>query len=99
MLDQNLDGFGAERFPQENRAVAELMKKVGDIEGDERALEKETQALSQKQEAEVERRLRGQLEDFLKAEKEKIDKLKQRLAAVPDGRSRERRRRGHRAGA
>ena len=44
MLDQNADGFGAERFPQENRVVAELMKKIGDIEGDERALQKETQA-------------------------------------------------------
>src|SRR5450631_666853 len=38
MLDQNLDGFGAERFPQENRVVADLMKKIGDIEGDERAV-------------------------------------------------------------
>src|SRR5882724_4421576 len=85
MLDQNLDGFGAERFPQENRVVADLMKKVGDIEGDERALEKETQGLAGKQEAEVEKRLAGQLEDFLKREDEKIGKLKQRLASVPTG--------------
>jgi hypothetical protein len=85
MLDQNADGFGAERFPQENRVVAELMKKIGDIEGDERALEKETQGLAEKQEAEVERRLKGQLDEFLKRELEKIDKLKQRLASVPTG--------------
>ncbi len=85
MLDQNLDGFGGERFPQENRVVADLMKKVGEIEGDERSLEKETQALSEKQEAEVGKRLQGQLEDFLKREGDKIDKLKQRLASVPTG--------------
>jgi hypothetical protein len=85
MLDQNLDGFGSERFPQENRAAAELMKKIGEIEGDERALEKETQALAEKQQAEVDKRLKGQLEEFLKKENEKIDKLKQRLAAVPTG--------------
>src|SRR5262249_44289653 len=85
MLDQNLDGFGAERFPQENRVVADLMKKVGEIEGDERSLEKETQGLSERQEAEVSKRLAGQLEDFLKREGEKIDKLKQRLASVPTG--------------
>jgi hypothetical protein len=84
-LDQNLDGFGAQRFPQENRAAAELMKKVGDIEGDERALEKETQGLADKQEAEVDKQLKGQLEDFLKREGEKIDRLKQRLAGVPAG--------------
>jgi hypothetical protein len=85
MLDQNLDGFGAERFPQENRAAAELMKKVGEIEGDERGLEKETQGLADKQEAEVDKQLKGQLDDFLKREAEKIDRLKQRLAGVPAG--------------
>ncbi|HEX4404430.1 MAG TPA: DUF4175 family protein [Polyangia bacterium] len=85
MLDQNLDGFGAERFPQENRVVADLMKKVGEIEGDERGLEKETQSLAEKQEAEVGKRLSGQLEDFLKRETEKLDKLKQHLAGVPTG--------------
>ncbi len=85
MLDQNLDGFGDERFPQENRVVADLVKKIGDIEGDERALQKETQAVAEKQEAEVERRLKGQLDEFLKREVEKIEKLKQRLATVPTG--------------
>ena len=85
MLDQNLDGFGAERFPQENRVVADLMKKIGDIEGDERALQKETAAISEKQEAEVERRLKGQMEELLKREGEKIDRLKQKLASVPTG--------------
>ena len=85
MLDQNLDGFGAERFPQENRVVADLMKKVGEIEGDERGLAKETQSLAERQEAEVGKRLAGQLEEFLKREAEKLDKLKQHLAGVPTG--------------
>ncbi|HVT09272.1 MAG TPA: DUF4175 family protein [Polyangia bacterium] len=85
MLDQNLDGFGAERFPQENRVVADLMKRISDLEGDERSLQKETQALSEKQEAELQKRLKGQLEDLMKAEGEKIDRLKQRLAGVPTG--------------
>jgi hypothetical protein len=84
-LDQNAEGFGAERFPQENRVVAELMKKIGDIEGDERALQKETQAIADKQEAETQRRLKGQMEEFLKKEGEKVDRLKQRLASVPTG--------------
>jgi hypothetical protein len=85
MLDQNLDGFGAERFPQENRVVADLMKKIGDLEGDERGLQKETQALSEKQEAELQRRMKGQLEELMRREAEKIDRLKQRLAGVPTG--------------
>ena len=84
-LDQNLEGFGAERFPQENRVVAELMKKIGDLEGDERALQKDTQALADRQEAEVEKRLKGQLDDFLKKENEKVERLRSRLAGVPTG--------------
>ena len=85
MLDQNLEGFGAERFPQENRVVAELMKKIGDLEGDERALQKETQALADRQEAEVERRLKGQMEEFLKRENEKVERVKSRLSGVVTG--------------
>jgi hypothetical protein len=65
--------------------VADLMKKIGDIEGDERALQKETQAISEKQEAEVEKRLKGQMDDLMKREGEKIDRLKQKLGSVPPG--------------
>jgi hypothetical protein len=85
MLDENLEGFGAERFPQENRVVAEMMKKIGDLEGDERTLQRETQSLSEKQEAEIERRLKGQLDEFLKREEEKVERLRQRLGGVSTG--------------
>jgi len=86
MLDQNADGFGAERFPQENRVVADLMKKIGDIEGDERALHRETQAAADRQQAEMERRMRAQIDDIIKKEVEKVERLKQRLAGVPSAR-------------
>src|SRR5262249_37507196 len=85
MLDQNADGFGAERFPQENRVVADLMKKIGDIEGDERALHKETQAAADRQEAEMEKRMRGQIDDFIKKEGEKVEGRKSTLAGSPSG--------------
>ncbi len=61
------------------------MKKIGDLEGDERALQKETQGLADRQEAEVEKRLKGQLEEFLKRENEKVERLRSRLAGVPTG--------------
>ena len=85
MLDQNADGFGEERFPQENRVIADMMKKIGDIEGDERALQKETQAAADRQQAEMERKMRGQIDDFIKKEVEKVEHLKQRLAGIPSG--------------
>jgi hypothetical protein len=86
MLDQNADGFGAERFPQENRVVADLMKKISDIEGDERALQKETQAAADRQQAEMERRMRGQIDELIKKEIEKVERLKQKLAGIPSAR-------------
>jgi len=84
-LDDNAEGFGADRFPQENRVVADLMKKIGEIEGDERSLAGETKALSEQQEAQADKRLRGKLGDFVRAESEKIERLRQRLGDVRTG--------------
>ena len=61
------------------------MKKIGDLEGDERALQKETQGLADRQEAEVERRLKGQMDEFLKRENEKVERLQPRLSGVATG--------------
>jgi len=85
MLDQNAEGFGAERFPQENRVVTELMKKIGDLEGDERAVAGDTKSLADKQDAETQRRLRDKLAEWTRQENEKIEKLKQKLADVKTG--------------
>jgi hypothetical protein len=85
MLDENAEGFGAERFPQENQIVSDLMKKIGDLEGDERSLAGETQALSDKQDAETEKRLRGQLSDWMRKENEKVERLRQKLGQVKTG--------------
>jgi len=85
MLDENAEGFGAERFPQENRVVSELMKKIGDLEGDERAVAGDTKGLADKQDAETQKRLRDKLADWTRQENEKIEKLKQKLGEVKTG--------------
>jgi hypothetical protein len=85
MLDENAEGFGAERFPQENRVVSDLMKKIGDLEGDERAVAGDTKALADKQDAETQKRLRDKLGDWTRQENEKIEKLKQKLGDVKTG--------------
>lgn len=84
-LDENAESFGADRFPQENRVVADLMKKIGEIEGDERSLAGETKALSEQQEAQADKRLRGKLGDFVRAESEKIERLRGKLGDVRTG--------------
>lgn len=85
MLDQNAEGFGAERFPKENRVVSELMKKIGDLEGDQRAVAGDTKSLADKQDAETQRRLRDKLAEWTRQENEKIEKLKQKLGEVKTG--------------
>jgi len=85
MLDQNAEGFGAERFPQENRVVADLVRKIGELEGDQRQLAGETQGLADKQEAAIERKLRDRMDELVKRIDEKTERLRQRLAAVPLG--------------
>ena len=85
MLDENAEGFGAERFPQENRVVSELMKKIGDLEGDERAVAGDTKSLADKQDAETQKRLRDKLAEWTRQENEKIEKLKQKLGDLKTG--------------
>ena len=85
MLDENAEGFGEGRFPQENRVISDLMKRIGDLEGDERALAGETQGLSDKQEAEIEKRLQGQMADWARKEAEKVERLRQALGELRTG--------------
>jgi hypothetical protein len=85
MLDENAEGFGEGRFPQENRVISDLMKRIGDLEGDERALAGETQGLSDKQEAEIEKRLQGQMADWARKEAEKVERLRQSLGELRTG--------------
>ncbi len=82
-LDQNAGDFGQERFPQESRALADLMKKIGELEGDQRGLAQDSQTLAQESEAEAAKRLQGQLNDFQARAKENLEALQRKLAGAP----------------
>lgn len=83
-LDQNASDFGQERFPQESRALADLMKKIGDLEGDQRSLAQDSQTLAKESDAETEKRLQSQMSEFQARAREKLEALQRKLAgAVP----------------
>ena len=82
-LDKNADDFTHERFPQESRALAEAMKKIGDLEGDQRGLAGDSKALAEETEAEQERRLGAQLDAFLAKAKQSLDGVQRRIAGAP----------------
>ena len=82
-LDKNADDFARERFPQESRALAEAMKKIGDLEGDERSLAADSKALAEETEAAQARRMEAQLDDFLAKAKQSLDGVQRRIAGAP----------------
>ena len=79
MLGSNAQEFGESRFPQEHKAVSEAMKKLGDLEGDERALAGDSNVLAEEVEAALEKERAGELDKFLNETREKLDRLRSRL--------------------
>lgn len=82
-LDENADQFAREHFPQESRALAEVMKKIGDLEGDQRSLATDGKALAEETEAAQERRIEAQREALLAKAKQILDGVQRRIAGTP----------------
>ena len=80
MLDKNAGDFGNARFPQESRAMAEVARKIGDLEGDQRGLGDETRSLAKDVDAELGRRMESQQAEFLAKAKQKLDQIQRRVA-------------------
>jgi hypothetical protein len=82
-LDKNADDFTHERFPQESRALTEAMKKIGDLEGDQRGLAGDSKGLAQETEAAQARRMEALLDDFLAKAKQSLDGVQRRIGGAP----------------
>ena len=82
-LDKNADDFTRERFPQESRALAEAMKKIGDLEGDQRGLASDSKGLAEETEAAQARRMEAQLDAFLAKAKQSLDGVQRRIGGAP----------------
>jgi hypothetical protein len=80
MLDKNAGDYGNSRFPQESRALAELSRKLGDLEGDQRALAEDGQALAKEVDAELGHRVEAQQAEFLAKAKQKLDQIQRKMA-------------------
>ena len=80
LLDKNAGDFGNSRFPQESRALAELSRKIGDLEGDQRSLAEDGQALDKEVDGELSRRMEAQQAEFLAKAKQKLDQIQRKMA-------------------
>ncbi len=82
-LDRNADGFDGARFPQESKATAELMRKIGDLEGDEHALSEDSHALAKEVDGELARRLEAQQASQMAKTRQKLDQIQHKLSGPP----------------
>jgi hypothetical protein len=82
-LDQNADGFAGARFAQEGRETAELQRKIGDLEGDQRGLADDSQALAREVDAELARRREAQQASQRARVKQRLEQINDKLAGAP----------------
>jgi hypothetical protein len=83
MLGKNADEFGADRFAPENRAATELMKKIGDLEGDQRGVADDSHSLAGEVDGEASKRQKAQAEELAARVREKLEALRKKLATPP----------------
>jgi hypothetical protein len=81
LLDKNAGDFGNARFPQESRALAELSRKLGDLEGDQRQVADDGRDLAKEVDGELSRRVEAGQADFLAKAKQKLDQIQRKLAS------------------
>jgi hypothetical protein len=79
-LDTNAAGFGDARFPHESRALAELERKIGELEGDQRGVADDGSALAKEVDGELSRRMDAQQNDLLNKAKQKLDQIQRKLS-------------------
>ena len=84
-LDKNADEFGGERFGPESRAATEMMKKLSDLEGDQRGVAGDSQSLAGDVDGEMQKRLKGQADELIARAKEKVEALRKKLAGRAPG--------------
>jgi hypothetical protein len=79
-LDKSSGGFDSARFPQESKATAELVRKLGDLEGDQRGLADDSRSLAKEVDTELGKRLEAQQVSQIAKAKQKLEQIQRKLA-------------------
>jgi len=83
LLDQTAGDFSRVRFPQESRALAEVSRKLGELEGDQRGIANDSRALAKEVDVELARRLEAQQAEFLAKARQKLDQIQRKVGGSP----------------
>jgi len=82
-LDTGASNFRDARFPQESKAAAELARKIRDLEGDQRGLADDSQALASEVDAELLRRVAAQQASLRAKVRQKLELIHHKVAGAP----------------
>lgn len=83
MLEANAGDFANARFPEESRALAELKRRLSDLEGDQRAVAEDGRVLAKEVDGELARRLAAQQGELLAKLRQKLEEIGRRLEGGP----------------
>ncbi len=81
LLDKNAGDFANAQFPRENRALAELSRKLGELEGDQRRLADDSRALAKDVDGELARRVEAGQARFLAKAKQRLDQIQRKITS------------------
>jgi hypothetical protein len=81
-LDQNLRGFRQDRFPAEERALSQMLDRVGDLHAAQQEIARETKKLVDELRQRSREVTRDRLDALAKSQLAKVERLKQKLAEV-----------------
>lgn len=88
-LEDNAGAFERQRFPQQSRALAELTKQLGDLEGDQRAIAAESRALADEVRTRNQAAAAARMEELVQELERRAGDLQRQLATTPPVRLRE----------
>lgn len=83
LLDRQAGDFGEARFPQESRALAEVSRKLGDLEGDQRSIADDGRGLAKEVDGELGRRMEAQQAELWAKAKQKLDQIQRKVGTSP----------------
>ncbi|HEY3354918.1 MAG TPA: DUF4175 family protein, partial [Polyangia bacterium] len=81
-LDQNLRGFRQDRFPAEERALSQMLDKVGELQAQQQEIARETQKLVDELRQRSRELTRDRLDALAASQLAKVERLRQKIGEV-----------------
>src|SRR5262249_30694810 len=82
-LGDDLRGFRDQRFAAEQKALSEMLDKIGDLEHEQKRIADDTQKVLERQREKAAQLMKDRIDQFVKKELEKVARLQKRAQEVP----------------